>query len=134
MKAQASFEFLSSVIVVAVVLLAVFSAFYSKFFEAGISTDEQSLTTLCYSLAEKINAVDYYGTGFEFSASLPQKIGTKIYTITAQNLSLQCTMQRFSSLQTITAKNLTNGTAYPPFEIFSGSRSIKNSGTGVVVS
>ncbi len=134
MKAQASFEFLSSVIVVAVVLLAVFSAFYSKFFQAGVSEDEQSLATLCSSLAEKINAVDYYGAGFEFSISLPQKIGTKIYIITAQNLSLQCTVQKFSSLQTITAKNLTNGTAYPPFEISSGKHSIKNSGAGVVVS
>ena len=134
MKAQASFEFLSSVIVVAVVLVAVFSAFYTKIFSAGATTDEQSLSLVCASLAEKINSADYYGNGFEFSTSLPQKIGTKNYTITAQNSTLQCTMQSSSSIQTITAKNLTNGTALPPFRIFSGSRSIKNSGAGVVVS
>src|SRR3989344_1512847 len=134
MKAQASSEFLYSVMFLAVVLVFVYAVFYSEIIQAAASADEQSLALLCSSLAEKINSVDYYGAGFEFSTSLPQKIGAKNYTITAQSAYLQCELKSYSYTQTITAKNFTNGTAAPPFNIPPGARLIKNSGAGVVVS
>jgi|SRR3989344_381869 len=133
-KGQASFEFLASVIFLAIILVAIFYAFYTKIFEAGLTGEQQSLSLLCSSIAEKINSAEYYGTGFEYSITLPAKIGTKIYSVNASSSSIVCSMGSFSRVQTLTAKNLTNGISGPPFLIAPGLRAIKNSGTAVVIS
>jgi len=123
MKSQASFEFLSLMLVVLFFMLYTFSSATSIQLSARQDEIQRKLNNVCIDISDKINKAVYYGFGFRQNASLPRNIFGVNYTLEIKdNQTLICSTQnstiRTSIIETFTQTQINNGTNQnPPFQI-----------------
>lgn len=126
MKGQASLEFMMMVIVVLFFIMAFYVYALGKENVALETEKQKNIESMCSDIANKIDSVFFYGSGFKESVYLPEKVYGLDYKINVYNKTLICSAGKYSFIEKFVSEKITNSTHYPPFQIPNRKITIKN--------
>ncbi len=110
MKGQASFEFMILILVMFMISIISFSAFYGVLGPAD-SGSALTLNGICAELGQKIDSALFFGAGFSQNISLPKKVSGASYTVSIKNSTIICKDSKNSFAENFFAAYVSNGTA-----------------------
>jgi|GEM_PF-1580444 len=124
-KAQASIEFIVSILFLILILIAMSFYMAGKNLEGSGIKAKLEAEKICFSISRIIDTASY-SHGYYSEFSLPKTIGGFEYNLTIYNKSVEVDYLEHSCSSTIRVKNIFYGGSLAPFSLCGGTYSINN--------